>query len=62
MRPIAEFIAVLRCSFFTGAAVYVNLVEQYYLQRNLRAGAFETYMLRTTLRVALTPKEDRGMP
>jgi hypothetical protein len=27
MRPIAEFIAVLGCSFFTGAAVYVNLVE-----------------------------------
>jgi uncharacterized protein DUF2490 len=34
----------------------------YYLQRNLRAGAFETNMLGTTLRVALTPKEDRGMP
>ena len=27
MRQIAEFIAVLSCSLFTGAAVYVNLVE-----------------------------------
>ena len=27
MRDIAEFIAVLSCSLFTGAAVYVNLVE-----------------------------------
>lgn len=27
MRHIAEFIAVLSCSLFTGAAVYVNLVE-----------------------------------
>jgi len=27
MRQIAEFIAVLSCSLFTGASVYVNLVE-----------------------------------
>jgi hypothetical protein len=27
MRQIAEFIAVLSCSLFTGAAVYINLVE-----------------------------------
>jgi hypothetical protein len=27
MRQIAEFVAVLTCSLFTGAAVYVNLVE-----------------------------------
>ncbi len=27
MRQIAEFVAVLSCSLFTGAAVYVNLVE-----------------------------------
>src|SRR6266851_835781 len=27
MRQIAEFVAVLSCGLFTGAAVYVNLVE-----------------------------------
>jgi hypothetical protein len=27
MRQIAEFIAVLSCSLFTGASVYINLVE-----------------------------------
>src|SRR5215469_17804476 len=27
MRQIAEFIAVLSCSLFTGAAVYITLVE-----------------------------------
>lgn len=27
MRQIAEFIAVLSCSLFTGAAIYVSLVE-----------------------------------
>jgi hypothetical protein len=27
MRQIAEFVAVLACSLFTGASVYVNLVE-----------------------------------
>ena len=27
MRQIAEFIAVLACTLFTGAAVYINLVE-----------------------------------
>jgi Anthrone oxygenase len=27
MRQIAEFIAVLSCALFTGAAVYINLVE-----------------------------------
>ena len=27
MREVAEFVAVLSCSLFTGAAVYVNLVE-----------------------------------
>ncbi len=27
MRQIAEFVTVLSCSLFTGAAVYVNLVE-----------------------------------
>jgi hypothetical protein len=27
MRQIAEFVAVLSCSLFTGAAVYINLVE-----------------------------------
>jgi hypothetical protein len=27
MRPIAEFIAVLACGLFTGAAVYCSLVE-----------------------------------
>ena len=27
MRQIAEFVAVLTCGLFTGAAVYVNLVE-----------------------------------
>jgi hypothetical protein len=27
MRQIAEFVAVLSCSLFTGAAVYVSLVE-----------------------------------
>jgi hypothetical protein len=27
MRQIAEFVAVLSCSVFTGAAVYVSLVE-----------------------------------
>ncbi len=27
MRQIAEFVAVLTCALFTGAAVYVNLVE-----------------------------------
>ena len=28
MRQIAEFVAVLACSLFTGAAVYLTLVEQ----------------------------------
>ena len=27
MRQIAEFVAVLACGLFAGAAVYVNLVE-----------------------------------
>lgn len=27
MRHIAEFIAVLACSLFTGAAIYVSLIE-----------------------------------
>ena len=27
MRQIAEFVAVLSCSLFAGAAVYINLVE-----------------------------------
>src|SRR6266567_8994215 len=27
MRQITEFVAVLSCALFTGAAVYVNLVE-----------------------------------
>jgi hypothetical protein len=27
MRQIAEFVAVLSCSLFTGASVYINLVE-----------------------------------
>jgi hypothetical protein len=27
LRQIAEFVAVLSCSLFTGAAVYINLVE-----------------------------------
>ena len=27
MREVAEFVAVLSCALFTGAAVYVNLVE-----------------------------------
>jgi hypothetical protein len=27
MRQIAEFVAVLACSLFTGAAAYVSLVE-----------------------------------
>jgi len=27
MRQIAEFVAVLACSLFTGAAVYLSLVE-----------------------------------
>jgi len=27
VRQIAEFVAVLSCSLFTGAAVYINLVE-----------------------------------
>jgi hypothetical protein len=27
MRQIAEFVAVLSCILFTGAAVYINLVE-----------------------------------
>src|SRR5258708_24494134 len=27
MRQIAEFVAVLSCSLFTGAAVYITLVE-----------------------------------
>ena len=27
MRHIAEFVAVLACSLFTGAAVYLSLVE-----------------------------------
>src|SRR6266700_6790461 len=27
LRQIAEFVAVLSCSLFAGAAVYVNLVE-----------------------------------
>jgi hypothetical protein len=27
MHQIAEFIAVLSCSLFTGASVYINLVE-----------------------------------
>lgn len=27
MRQIAEFVAVLTCSLFTGAALYVSLVE-----------------------------------
>ena len=27
MRQIAEFVAVLSCALFTGAAVYINLVE-----------------------------------
>jgi hypothetical protein len=27
MRQIAEFVAVLACSLFTGAAVYISLVE-----------------------------------
>jgi hypothetical protein len=27
MRQIAEFVAVLACSLFTGPAIYVSLVE-----------------------------------
>ncbi len=27
MRQIAEFVAVLSCSLFAGASVYINLVE-----------------------------------
>ncbi len=27
MREIAQFVAVLACSLFAGAAVYINLVE-----------------------------------
>jgi hypothetical protein len=27
MRQIAEFVAVLSCSLFTGASVYINLLE-----------------------------------
>jgi Domain of unknown function (DUF1772) len=27
MRQIAEFVAILSCSLFTGASVYINLVE-----------------------------------
>src|SRR5713226_3935641 len=27
MRPIAEFVAVLACGLFTGAAVYISFVE-----------------------------------
>ena len=27
MRQIAEFVAVLACALFTGAAIYINLVE-----------------------------------
>jgi hypothetical protein len=27
MRQVAEFVAVLACSLFTGASVYINLVE-----------------------------------
>jgi hypothetical protein len=27
MRQIAEFVAVVTCSLFTGAAVYLSLVE-----------------------------------
>jgi Domain of unknown function (DUF1772) len=27
MRQIAEFVAVLSCSLFTGASIYINLVE-----------------------------------
>jgi hypothetical protein len=27
MREIAEFVAVLSCSLFTGASIYINLVE-----------------------------------
>lgn len=27
MREIAEFVAVLSCSLFAGAAIYINLVE-----------------------------------
>jgi hypothetical protein len=27
MRQIAEFVAVLSCSLFTGAAIYINVVE-----------------------------------
>jgi len=27
MRQIAEFVAVFACSLFTGAAVYISLVE-----------------------------------
>jgi hypothetical protein len=27
MRQIAEFVAVLACSLFTGASIYINLVE-----------------------------------
>jgi hypothetical protein len=28
VRQIAEFIAVLSCAMFTGAAVYITFVEQ----------------------------------
>ena len=27
MRQIAEFVAVLSCALFTGAAVYINFIE-----------------------------------
>lgn len=27
MRQIAEFVAILACSLFTGAAIYISLVE-----------------------------------
>jgi hypothetical protein len=27
MQQIAEFVSVLSCALFTGAAVYINLVE-----------------------------------
>jgi hypothetical protein len=35
MRQIAEFVAVLACSFFTGAAVCVRLAEACYEAKKL---------------------------
>jgi len=47
MRQIAEFVSVLTCGLFTGASVYINLVEH---PARMECGATETFATTCLLR------------